>query len=98
MFLQRRTFSKSLLDSFGRNHNYLRISVTEKCNFRCTYCMPEEGVDLTAQSKILSRSDINRLVSIFVNNLGLTKVRITGGEPTVRKDLSDIIKDIRQHP
>jgi len=60
--------------------------------------MPEEGVDLTAQSKILSRSDINRLVSIFVNNLGLTKVRITGGEPTVRKDLSDIIKDIRQHP
>jgi len=60
--------------------------------------MPEEGVDLTAQSKILSRSDISRLVSIFVNNLGLTKVRITGGEPTVRKDLSDIIKDIRQHP
>jgi len=60
--------------------------------------MPEEGVDLTAQSKILSRSDINRLVSIFVNNLGLTKVRITGGEPTVRKDLSDIIKDIRQYP
>ena len=91
MILPRRKFSNSLLDSFGRNHNYLRISVTEKCNFRCTYCMPEKGVDLTEQSKILTREDINRLVSIFVNKFGLTKVRITGGEPTVRKDLSDII-------
>ena len=59
--------------------------------------MPEEGVDLTQQSKILTQDNISRLVSLFVKNLGLTKVRITGGEPTVRRDLAGIIQDIRKH-
>ena len=80
-----------LVDGFNRTHNYLRISLTEKCNFRCTYCMPEEGIDLTENSKILTQNDIKRLVHIFVKNLGVTKVRLTGGEPTVRKDLDEIL-------
>jgi molybdenum cofactor biosynthesis enzyme MoaA len=85
-----------LSDKFGRAHNYLRISVTEKCNFRCTYCMPEEGVELS--KNVLETSEISKLVRIFVKQCGVTKIRITGGEPTVRKDLDAIISDIRSHP
>ena len=85
-----------LLDNFGRIHNYLRISVTEKCNFRCTYCMPEEGVELS--KNVLERDEISKLVRIFIQMLGVNKIRITGGEPTVRKDLEGIISDIRSYP
>ena len=95
--LSRRPFSSipALKDTFGRKHNYLRISLTEKCNFRCTYCMPEEGVKLSDSQ--MTNSDISRLVNLFVKQCGVTKVRLTGGEPTVRKDLDQIIADIRQH-
>jgi cyclic pyranopterin phosphate synthase len=85
-----------LKDKFGRVHNYLRISVTEKCNFRCTYCMPEEGVELSKNQ--LERSEISKLIKIFIEVCGVTKIRITGGEPTVRKDLDGIIADIRSYP
>ncbi|KAJ3394939.1 Molybdenum cofactor synthesis protein 1 [Lobulomyces angularis] len=79
-----------LTDNFNRKHNYLRISLTEKCNLRCTYCMPEEGVTLSPNGALLTKNEILKLASIFVKQ-GVTKIRLTGGEPTVRKDLFDII-------
>ncbi|KAI9145811.1 hypothetical protein BKA69DRAFT_1108612 [Paraphysoderma sedebokerense] len=83
----------TLRDSFGRNHNYLRISVTEKCNLRCTYCMPDEGIELTPSENILSTTEILKIAELFVEN-GVDKIRLTGGEPTVRKDLVDIIEGL----
>lgn len=78
-----------LTDSFGRFHNYLRISVTERCNLRCHYCMPDQGVELTPSSQLLSQEEIVRIGRIFVSS-GVTKIRLTGGEPTVRKDIDEI--------
>ncbi|TPX69081.1 hypothetical protein SpCBS45565_g02743 [Spizellomyces sp. 'palustris'] len=79
-----------LTDTFGRQHSYLRISLTEKCNLRCTYCMPAEGVPLSPKDHILSTPEVLRLAKLFVTE-GVTKIRLTGGEPTIRKDLMDII-------
>lgn len=79
-----------LLDDFGRKHNYLRISITEHCNLRCTYCMPEEGIVLTPKSHLMTADEIVSIAETFVN-LGVTKIRLTGGEPLVRKDVKDII-------
>jgi hypothetical protein len=91
-----------LMDSFGRFHNYLRISLTEKCNLRCEivpgtfpsknnakmpsghYCMPEEGVPLCPPAHLLTAEEIGRLVKLFADQ-GVDKVRLTGGEPTIRK-------------
>ena len=78
-----------LADSFGRFHDYLRISVTERCNFRCTYCMPTEGVDLTPQQALLTSDEIVRLARLFVG-AGARKIRLTGGEPLVRRDIVDL--------
>jgi uncharacterized radical SAM superfamily Fe-S cluster-containing enzyme len=80
----------SLIDSFGRQHTYLRISLTEKCNLRCTYCMPLQGVDLTPNNELLTIDELQRLMTLFVN-LGVRKIRFTGGEPLVRKDFDQII-------
>jgi len=74
--------SPVLQDTFGRQHSYLRISLTEKCNLRCTYCMPEEGVELQRKSSLLSQKEIMRLATGFVSK-GVTKIRLTGGEPLV---------------
>lgn len=82
-----------LTDSFRRKHNYLRISLTEKCNLRCTYCMPEEGVPLSP--RILTTSEIRKLADFFVS-LGVNKIRLTGGEPTVRKDFFDVIDSLAE--
>ena len=79
-------FSAFLTDSFGRQHDYLRISLTEKCNLRCQYCMPEEGVDLTAKKNLLSSDELIQLADIFVQE-GVKKIRLTGGEPLVRPDV-----------
>lgn len=79
-----------LLDKHGRYHNYLRISLTERCNLRCKYCMPEEGVDLTPADELLTTPEIIKLATFFVEE-GVTKIRLTGGEPTVRKDLVEIV-------
>ncbi|KAH6564136.1 hypothetical protein BASA50_006826 [Batrachochytrium salamandrivorans] len=79
-----------LRDTFQRNHTYLRISLTERCNLRCTYCMPEHGVDLSPASALLTTDEIIRLATLFVDQ-GITKIRLTGGEPTVRKDLLEIV-------
>jgi len=88
-------FRHFLTDTFGRHHTYLRISLTEKCNLRCQYCMPEAGVDLTPKDNLLTTEEIYKLASLFVKN-GVDKIRFTGGEPTVRKDLVEIIKSISQ--
>ncbi|KAI8104931.1 hypothetical protein M9435_000105 [Picochlorum sp. BPE23] len=84
---------RSLVDSHARRHSYLRISLTEKCNLRCLYCMPEEGVDLTPHGHLLNTEEIVKLVELFAL-AGVNKVRLTGGEPTIRKDLADIVKQI----
>ncbi|KAF7850775.1 hypothetical protein BT93_L5022 [Corymbia citriodora subsp. variegata] len=81
--------SDMLIDSFGRLHTYLRISLTERCNLRCQYCMPAEGVELTPSSQLLSQSEIVSLANLFVTS-GVNKIRLTGGEPTIRKDIEDI--------
>eukprot|EP00759_Apiculatamorpha_spiralis_P020856 PhF_6_TR2608/c0_g1_i1/m.4405/K20967/MOCS1; GTP 3',8-cyclase / cyclic pyranopterin monophosphate synthase len=86
-----------LKDTFGRVHTYLRISLTEKCNLRCVYCMPEEGVPLLPKDSLLTRPEIHRLVKVFAG-LGVKKVRLTGGEPLVRRDVVDICKDISTTP
>jgi len=82
-------FSAFLTDSFGREHTYLRISLTEKCNLRCQYCMPEDGVPLTEPSKLLSANEIVKVAKLFVDE-GVTKIRLTGGEPLVRRDIVEI--------
>ncbi|XP_033187912.1 molybdenum cofactor synthesis 1 isoform X3 [Bombus vancouverensis nearcticus] len=86
-----------LTDSFGRRHTYLRISITERCNLRCLYCMPAEGVKLTKNDGILKTDEIIKIAELFVNE-GVNKIRLTGGEPTVRKDIVDIIAGLKQLP
>ena len=83
------------LDSFGRSINYLRISVTDRCNLRCIYCMPPEGVPQTPHSEILSYEEIRTVVHAAAE-LGIYKIRLTGGEPLVRADLPKLIKMISQ--
>ncbi|XP_043675648.1 molybdenum cofactor biosynthesis protein 1 isoform X1 [Vespula pensylvanica] len=90
------TYSDDILtDSFGRRHTYLRISITERCNLRCTYCMPAEGVKLTARDGILKTEEIIRLADLFTKE-GICKIRLTGGEPTVRKDVVDIVAELKK--
>ncbi|EDL23633.1 molybdenum cofactor biosynthesis protein 1 isoform 2 [Mus musculus] len=83
-------FSAFLTDSFGRQHSYLRISLTEKCNLRCQYCMPEEGVPLTPKADLLTTEEILTLARLFVKE-GVDKIRLTGGEPLIRPDVVDIV-------
>ncbi|CAO3617858.1 unnamed protein product [Cunninghamella echinulata] len=90
-----RPVSDFLIDNFNRQHTYLRISLTEKCNLQCTYCMPEEGVPLTPNKDLLSTEEILTLAELFVRH-GITKIRLTGGEPTVRPDVLKIIQGIGQ--
>ncbi len=80
-----------LFDSFGRRINYLRISVTDRCNLRCIYCMPPEGVPSIPHSKILSYEEINTIVQAAAE-MGINKIRLTGGEPLVRPDLPRLIE------
>lgn len=82
-----------IVDSFGRTHDNLRISVTDRCNIRCFYCMPEEGVRFMQRGEILSFEEIERFVRIAAS-LGITKLRITGGEPLVRRDLPVLIRKL----
>jgi cyclic pyranopterin phosphate synthase len=81
-----------LLDRFGRTATDLRVSLTDKCNLRCTYCMPAEGLPSLPRDQALSADEIVRLVSIAVRDLGVRQVRFTGGEPLLRKDLVEIIE------
>src|SRR5205814_4503913 len=82
--------AQGLFDRYGRSHTYLRISVIEKCNLRCRYCMPEHGVPLLPKDDLLSFEEIERLAALFVR-LGVRKIRVTGGEPLVRRGIEDLV-------
>jgi cyclic pyranopterin phosphate synthase len=86
-----------LIDSFGRVHDNLRLSVTDRCNVRCFYCMPEEGGHYEKRSEILSFEEIERFARIAAG-LGITKLRVTGGEPLVRRDLPELIRRLSAIP
>ncbi len=83
-----------LLDAFGRAATDLRVSVIDKCNFRCTYCMPAEGLPWLAKEEVLTEDELLRLVTLLVG-LGVREVKLTGGEPTVRPELPEIVRRIR---
>ena len=84
-----------LTDDFGRKHNYLRISLIEKCNLRCTYCMPADGIVLTPKKELMTADEVFAIAQTFVNN-GVNKIRLTGGEPLLRKDFPEIIEKLSQ--
>ncbi len=83
--------AQPLVDSFGRIHDNLRVSVTDRCNIRCFYCMPETNVQFVPRAEILDFEEIERFVRVAVS-LGITKLRVTGGEPLVRRDLPALIR------
>ena len=87
--------SPLLQDTHQRNHSYLRISITEKCNLRCNYCMPAEGIALTPRPHLMTEDEIVAIAQTFVD-LGVTKIRLTGGEPLVRKEAHSIIERLGQ--
>ena len=86
-----------IIDKYNRIHNYLRISLTDNCNLRCFYCMPEEDYEFTPASRLMQLHEIEALAKIFVG-LGVNKIRLTGGEPLVRKDAKDIIRTLAKLP
>lgn len=86
-----------LTDSFGRKHDYLRISLTERCNLRCFYCMPEEGVPHKPSSNFMSTDEVLGIAKEFVS-MGVRKIRLTGGEPLVRKDAASVIEGLAELP
>ncbi|HSM04590.1 MAG TPA: GTP 3',8-cyclase MoaA [Longimicrobiales bacterium] len=89
--------SAPMKDGFGRRIEYLRISVTDKCNLRCVYCMPLEGLDWLRRDELLSYEEIRRVVATMAP-MGLKRVRITGGEPLVRRDLPELVRMIADTP
>jgi GTP 3',8-cyclase len=84
--------SGALLDTFGRVATDLRVSLTDRCNLRCSYCMPAEGLDWLPNDDVLTDDEVVRLITIAVDRLGVTEVRFTGGEPLLRRGLPDIIR------
>ncbi len=84
-----------LLDPYSRKINYLRISVTDRCNLRCRYCMPEEGIALTPHGEILTYEEMWRIVRVFASE-GISKIRLTGGEPLVRKGIVGFLSSLSQ--
>lgn len=89
----------ALADRYGRRATDLRLSLTDKCNLRCTYCMPAEGLEWLSKQAVMSASEIVRIVRIGVERLGIRELRLTGGEPLVRHDLLGIVAELRRnHP
>ena len=86
---------EQLVDSYGRRIKSMRISVTDKCNFRCTYCMPAEGLPWLKKAEILSYEEIERLARVAVS-IGIEQIRLTGGEPLVRRDVPELVRQLRQ--
>ena len=84
---------KGLYDNHGRLINYLRLAVTDRCNLRCFYCMPERGIQFTDRKELLSYEEMRRIVQFLVS-MGIEKLRITGGEPFVRKDMMDFLSAV----
>ncbi|CEM34067.1 unnamed protein product [Vitrella brassicaformis CCMP3155] len=93
----REDWRECLVDRFGRSHTYLRISLTERCNLRCQYCMPADGIDLSPNDSILTAHETVRFASMFAQ-AGVDKIRLTGGEPTVRKDFGDLAMRLGEIP
>jgi len=85
---------EQLLDSYGRRIKSMRISITDKCNFRCIYCMPAEGLPWLTKAAILSYEEIERIARIAVS-IGIEQIRLTGGEPLVRRDVPELIRQLR---
>jgi cyclic pyranopterin phosphate synthase len=86
-----------LVDSYGRHIKSMRISITDKCNFRCTYCMPAEGLPWLKKAEILSYEEIERISRVAVA-MGIEQIRLTGGEPLVRRDVPELVRQLRQIP
>jgi len=87
----------SLFDTFGRVHNYLRISLIDTCNFSCTYCVPQQKPGKKKAEELMSAQEIYEIAGVFVG-LGIDKIRLTGGEPTLRKDFGQIIRKLSEYP
>lgn len=87
----------SIVDRFARRVEYLRISLTDRCNYRCTYCMPEEGVELRPRQDMLSFEELEQLVRVFAG-LGVRRIRLTGGEPTVRRNMVELVARLAAVP
>ncbi len=89
------TTTSQIIDSFGRSHTYLRISLTERCNLRCTYCMPADGVKLSPRSHIMNAEEVIGIAREFVA-LGVTRIRLTGGEPLIKKGIDRVLEGLSQ--
>jgi cyclic pyranopterin phosphate synthase len=89
--------TQKITDKFGRIHDYLRISLTERCNLRCFYCMPEEGVKLRDKANFMTSEEVIDIAKAFVE-LGVKKIRITGGEPLIKKDVAHILTELGKLP
>jgi cyclic pyranopterin phosphate synthase len=89
--------SMPLIDGFGRTHRYLRVSVTDRCDLKCSYCMPTQAFQARPREEILTLEEILRVASLCVD-MGVTKIRLTGGEPTVRKDLAWLVGALAELP
>ena len=85
--------SKQIVDNFGRPHTYLRISLTDRCNLRCFYCMPEDGIQLMDKPSIMTLEEIISLATSF-RDLGVDTIRLTGGEPLVRKNFGYLVEEL----
>src|SRR5690242_8518102 len=84
-----------LVDSYGRRIKSMRISITDKCNFRCTYCMPAEGLPWLKKAEILSYEEIERIARVAVQ-IGIEQIRLTGGEPLVRRDVPGLVHQLHK--
>lgn len=93
----RRTEPELLIDRFGRRIDYLRVSLTDRCNFRCVYCMPEEGFPATPKEQTLTAEETVRMIRVAAS-MGVRKIRLTGGEPLLRNDIVDLVKEIANIP
>jgi cyclic pyranopterin phosphate synthase len=89
--------SAPLADAYGRVHTYVRVSVTDRCNYRCVYCMPEEGMSWLPRKELLTYEEIARVVGVLAR-AGVTRVRLTGGEPTVRRDIVELVRAVASVP
>ncbi len=89
--------AKRAFDAYGRQMNYLRISLTDRCNFRCVYCMPASGMVFQPRDELLTDDELLRLIRIFAG-VGFRKIRLTGGEPTIRPHLVDLVREIKATP
>src|SRR3954454_13976538 len=90
--------AEPLVDSFGRVHRDLRVSVTDRCNLRCTYCMPEEGMAWLPRDELLTFEELERIARVLVERFGFDSIRLTGGEPTVRAPLPLLVEQLGRLP